>query len=229
MIRKRFKKLFALFSVILCMIATCVFGACAPDENKTVELVEFSDIEVKCPIHTEFSFASYLVTLDEDGNRYVGSAAVTDEEGNPVEVAFYRFEVASMQKYTVEISVAISDTDVRTRKLTVVAADMSVPVITFLSEPYRGTGGVEYVLPVVKAEKKEGEDLNPIMTVVLVEGDKEIEQEINGDRFTPVWGGMYRIIVTVTDSNGTTVKETRDFWVDEAANSPRDPARADIY
>lgn len=229
MTRKRFKKLFALFSVILCMIATCVIGACAPDDNKAVELVEFSDIEVKCPIHTEFSFASYLVTLDEEDNRYVGTATVTDEEGNPVEVAFYRFEVASMQKYTVVISVEVSENDVRTRKITVVGADMSVPVITFLSEPYRGTGGVEYILPVVKAEKKEGEELNPIMTVVLVEGDNEIEQEINGDRFTPLLGGNYRIIVTVTDSNGTTVKVTKDFWVDESANSPRDPARKDIY
>ena len=229
MIRKRFKKLFALFSAILCMIAMCVFASCKNPENKTVELVEFNDVEVKYPIRTEFSFASYLVTLDEDGNRYVGTATVTDEEGNPVEIAFYRFEVSKMQKYTVEISVAISETDVRTRKITVVAADMSVPVITFLSEPYRGTGGVEYVLPIVKAEKKEGEELTPVMTVVLIEGDKEIEQQIDGDKFTPVLGGKYRIIVTVTDSNGITVKETRDFLVDEPANSPRDPAREDIY
>ncbi len=229
MIRKRFKNIVALFFTILCMFATGVFAACNPVDNKTVELVEFSDIEVKCPIHTEFSFASYLVTLDEDGNRYVGSAAVTDEEGNPVEVEFYRFEVSSMQKYTVVISVKIAENDVRTRKISVVATDGSVPVITFLSEPYRGTGGVEYILPVVKAEKKEGEELNPIMTVVFVDGENEIEQQINGDRFTPVLGGTYRIIITVTDSNGTTVKVTRDFLVDEPADSPRDPAREDIY
>lgn len=228
MIRKSFKNIVALFSVILCMFATCVFAACNSDD-KSIELVEFGDIEVKCPIHTEFSFAPYLVTLDENGNRYVGTATVTDEENNPVEAAFYRFEVSSMQKYTVVISVEVSENDVRKRKISVVAADMSVPVITFLSEPYRGMGGVEYVLPVVKAEKKEGEELTPVITVVFVDGDNEIEQQINGDKFTPVLGGTYRIIVTVTDANGTTVKITRDFLVEESANSPRDPAREDIY
>ncbi len=229
MIRKHLKKLIALFSVLLCMLTTGIFTSCNNATDKPLELVEFSDMEVKCPINTEFSFASYLVTLDENGNRYVGTATVTDEKGNPVEVAFYRFEVSSMQKYTLTISVKIAENDVRTRKISVVAADMSVPVITFLSEPYRGTGGVEYILPVVKAEKKEGEELNPIMTVVFVDGENEIEQQINGDRFTPVLGGTYRIIITVTDSNGTTVKVTRDFLVDEPADSPRDPAREDIY
>lgn len=229
MVKKYLKNLVVLLSVILCMLATCVFAACNPDDKKSVELVEFSDTEVKCPIGTEFSLATYLVTLDEDGNRYVGTPTVTDAEGNAVEVAFYRFEVSSMQTYTVVVSVEVAKNDVRTRKISVVGIDASVPVITFLSEPYRGTGGVEYVLPVVKAEKKIEEGLVPVLTVVYVDGDNEIEQEVNGDRFTPAWGGIYRIIVTVTDSNGTTVKVTRDFLVDESADSPRDPAREDIY
>ncbi len=237
MIRKRFGRVVALFSVILCIIAPCLFSACNKGadtdnktDNKTVELVEFSDTEVKCDLNKEFSFASYLVTLDKDGNRYVGTAAVTDGAGNSVETAFNRFEVSKLQTYTVVISVKIAENDVRTRRIFVIAIDPSMPVITFLSEPYRGKAGVEYSLPVVKAEKKGGEELTPVMTVLLLTDDENgIEQQINDDKFTPVSGGSYRIIVTVTDSNGVTVTETRDFTVDEAENSPRDPARDDIY
>lgn len=229
MTTKRLKTFVTALALILCVITTGVFISCGKSNGKKAQLSEFNDLEIKCPVYTEFSFASYLVTLDENGNRYVGTAKVFDENNQPVNVAFNRFEVASMQKYTVIISVKISQEDVRTRKIVVVAKDTSVPVITFLSELYRGKATKEYILPDVKVEKKEGEEISPIISVVLVDGDDIVEQSVTNGRFTPAAGGKYLMIVTATDSDGITVKEEREFYVDEAENSPRDPAREDIY
>ena len=125
------RKFACVITALLCVITLC---SCNNKTKGKTELVDFADETIYVAAYNDVSIAPYLVAIDESGNRYVGTATVIDESGNPVNVEFNLFEASSYQTYSVVITVEVSAEDVRKRTISVIALDGSAPIITFSNE-----------------------------------------------------------------------------------------------
>lgn len=222
------RKFACVITALLCVITLC---SCNNKTEGKTELVDFADETIYVAAYNDVSIAPYLVAIDESGNRYVGTATVTDESGNPVNVEFNLFEASSYQTYSVVITVEVSAEDVRKRTISVIALDGSAPIITFSNEPGNSRVGTEYVLPEITAVKSSGEVFEPIIEIVLVDGKNEIKQTVENGKFTPSRAGSYKMTVTVTDKLGTVTQVKKVFVIKSSPpeNTPEDPVRDDPY
>lgn len=211
---KKIKRLFLTLLSVCASVLLAVGLACCKD-SKEIKLVGFADIDVDGALGKDFSVASYLIAVDEEENTYKGTASVTDQAGNAVELIYNRFVPTSLNPYTVKIKVSVAENDVRERTITVNVKDVSVPTYTFSFNPYTGTVGSEYVVPTATAKKTTGEEMTATMKVYLNEAGTLTEQTLTDGTFTPTKAGNYRLDAVVTDWYGMEYVKSKDFAVRE--------------
>lgn len=105
---KKLKNLLAILIIsLLCLTAV----GC-------VKLVDFEDIEIVAEENEFFNVTDYLVYYDEDGNAWFGTATVTDNDGNNVQMINYIFKVEK-SSYNVKITVKNDTKVIGTRNIKV--------------------------------------------------------------------------------------------------------------
>lgn len=195
----KIKKLFILIlSAITLLCAALGLVGCKNKDN-AIELVGFSDVTVEGALYEDFSVSSYVMVVDTEDNVYKGTVEVTDHENNPVELTFNRFELNSLNPYTIKVSVQLPSGEVKTRVITIEVKDKSAPKFTYSSKLYTGTVGSVYTLPSVTATKVTGDVLEPTIKVYFIDGGSEKEQTITDGKFTPQQAGKYTLRSTAID------------------------------
>ena len=76
------------------------------------------DIEIVAEENEFFNVTDYLVYYDEDGNAWFGTATVTDNDGNNVQMINYIFKVEK-SSYNVKITVKNDTKVIGTRNIKV--------------------------------------------------------------------------------------------------------------
>ena len=79
------------FLIAILTIFTFIFtslGVVGCTKPKEVNIVGFDDFTTTAHLNEDFSYGSYLMAVDENDNKYLGTAEVFDEENNSVKTAY---------------------------------------------------------------------------------------------------------------------------------------------
>ena len=207
---KSIKKI--LTAVLSCMLIVCTIGfvGCTKS-NATIE--NFNDITITVGYGSNCSLAQYLTAVDSNGKAYKGELAVTDIDGNEVEVSFNSFPVNLQTDYTATVSVMLEDGTVKTRTLTIKVADMSLPKIS-IGKLGTGVVGEEYTLPEIATSKAYGqEEIVATVNVYYIDKISMDEQTLVDNKFTPEKPGNYKLVVNAVDSLGNKNVDSESFYV----------------
>ncbi|MBQ8685665.1 MAG: hypothetical protein IJ514_05810 [Clostridia bacterium] len=206
---KKNKKLFWLTAIAI--VGTFGLVACettaTPDDGgsvdtSTIKLADFDDQTASVSLGDEYILPALV--KDEAGKEYAVTYSVKTQSGKSVGTIDGVFWVDRFETYSVLCSVALSETDIRTRTLTLNVQDKGAPELTFASFE-DGTTGVEYTLPNITVNDNSGEVILPNAKLYKLHGAMRGEEvSVTEGKFTPSEGGYYLYEATAIDGSGNT-------------------------
>lgn len=225
---KKTCKILGAFAMLM-LAGGVAFSACGDDTSSasnsssnnedasTVKLVDFRDESVAVLLGDEYRLANTV--KDESGNEYALNYTIKTQSGNAVGTINGKFWVDYFENYSITYSVAISETDVRTRTVTLSVEDKGIPDITFGEFEY-GKAGEEYALPSVSIFDASGEAIEPTLKLYKLNGEEKVgEVEVTDGKFTPDEGGYYLYESTAVDSSGNTAQESVILYMQSKVKS----------
>lgn len=215
---KRNKITIVLLSLLasLCLIAS----ACASEQESSSEAkVELKDWVAQSEISVDLGANCSVnagTVYDTENNSYREAATVKTTAGEAVIVVAGEFIAEDLGGYVITYSVKITDSDTRTRTVTVKVADNGKPIIS-IANANTGYVGKKYTLPAVKVNDMSGETITPVLKLFLLgENDAETEVELTDNAFVPATRGNYVLKVEATDGSGNKGTNEAKFSVRNA-------------
>lgn len=213
---KKLLCLTALLTVGALGLVACETTATTNNETQQVDtslitLVDFDNQSDTVYLGDKYDLSTTLVK-DESGKEYPVVYSVKTQSGKTVGLIDGAFWVDIYESYSILCSVQLSETDVRTRTISLTVKDNLAPTIDF-SAFQDGATGVEYTLPDVTVSDNSGENIIPSAKLYKLYGaTRGEEMNINSGKFTPSESGYYLYEVTAIDGSGNTATATEVLY-----------------
>ncbi|MBQ8685585.1 MAG: hypothetical protein IJ514_05405 [Clostridia bacterium] len=199
---------------LLAMATVCCGFAFASCENSAeVTLQDFADTQMSAVLGEECTLPSSAISTA--GAKYAVDYTAKTKSGETVTVENSEFVVEYLEEHTLTASVKITESDVRTRTITLSVTDEHAPVISF-SDATIGHVGSVYTLPTVDVLDDSGETVLPTVKLYKYSesGVKGVEVGYANGVFTPQDKGLYLLEATAKDSSGNEAVLGKILYVD---------------
>lgn len=206
------KILITLFSVIFATMIAVAGYACGGRTD-----VEFEGWTETKTVTAELGSVYAIEDLSaegSDGNVYYYDIAVIDSKGNNVVCIDGKFEITDPDGYTIRYTLEITESDVRTRTVTVSVLDKEAPYISVTMPT--GFAGSIYTIPEITVTDSSGETITPTYVVYKKADADKTPIEITNGKFIPDERGVYVIDITATDSSGNVARLPKEFGIRSA-------------
>lgn len=202
--------LFSAFGLVGCEMTLTPNDDGGNVDTSNVQLAEFDDVTASVLLGDKYTLPETV--KDEDGKEYSVSYSIQTQSGKSVGAMDGVFWVDKFENYSILCSVTLSETDVRTRTISLTVQDKGAPIINF-SDFEDGATGVEYTLPDVTVSDNSGENIIPSAKLYKLYGaTRGEEMNINSGKFTPTESGYYLYEVTAIDGSGNTATATEVLY-----------------
>ena len=176
-------------------------------DTSLITLADFENESGTVFLGDKYSLPNAIVQ-DKDGKEYSVAYSITTQSGKTVGAVNGAFWVDFYESYSILCSVELSETDVRTRTISLTVKDNLAPTLDF-SAFQDGATGVEYTLPTITVTDNSGESIQPNAKLYKLNGDTRGEEiSVNAGKFTPSQSGYYLYEATAVDSSGNRATET---------------------
>lgn len=186
-------------------------------DTSLITLADFENESGTVFLGDKYSLPNAIVQ-DKDGKEYSVAYSITTQSGKTVGAVNGAFWVDFYESYSILCSVELSETDVRTRTISLTVKDNLAPTLDF-SAFQDGATGVEYTLPTITVTDNSGENIQPNAKLYKLNGDTRGEEiSVNAGKFTPSQSGYYLYEATAVDSSGNRATETEILYVCAGVN-----------